>query len=491
MRTKLAGRAGDLYLCLMGSFFLLAVPFPGEAGGFRVISSLKFLLFCSLSSLFVLCCLPTLRRRLPLSAGRILALIYLLWTILSTLCSPWRAEALLGASRREGLVTQGLYVLSFLGLSALSRPGKRQLVCFSAALTVLDLLCILQLRGRNPLGLYPAGMTWQDANILYPGSYLGTLGNAGLTAALLCTACALLLLTLLQQCRGRLPLLLPLLLSAWVLGRSGVSAGRLALLGTMLLALPAASKTLAAFRRALLLYPPVLAALFLPALNLASAAALLAVMAVGLLLGRLPRQERDLRKHMWLLMALLILGTLLYVYRYEGWRQSLREASALLHGQWDASFGSGRFYIWRECLRDFPRRPLLGTGPDTLALRGLKPYEWFSAETGKSVLSPIDAAHSEYLQTLLCQGVPAFLCRSALALLSLIRFFRRGDRASGICAGAALCYSIQACFGISMCQSAPAFWLLLACSERLHCSEDFHCSEALSDREMRDLPRKT
>lgn len=486
MRRKLADRAGEVYLCLMGSLFLLAVPFPGEAGGYSAITYPKFLLFAVFGVLLIaasLPALPDLKGELRPAPAQLCALLYLFWTAVSTLCSPYAGKALLGAARWEGLVTQSLYVLSFLLLSRFSRPGKPQLICFAGAFTLQGGLCVLQLLGRNPLGLYPAGMGWQDANLRYPGSYLGTLGNAGLTGALLCTACALFLLILLQQCRGRLLLLPPLLLGAWVLGRSGVSAGIWALLATMLLALPAALRTLADLCRVLLLYPPLLAALFLPVLSRGSILCLLLCMLVGVLLTLLPRQQQSLGLRMWLLSAVLLLAAFAYVYTYDGWRQSLQEASALLHGQAQDSFGSGRLYIWKEALAAFVRRPLLGSGPDTLALRGLAPYEWYSAETGKTLLSPIDAAHSEYLQVLVCQGIPAALGRIGLALSALICFFRRGGRASGICAGAALCYSIQACFGISMCQSAPVFWLLLACSENLRRRETLH------DREMRDLPR--
>ena len=42
-------------------------------------------------------------------------------------------------------------------------------------------------------------------------------------------------------------------------------------------------------------------------------------------------------------------------------------------------------------------------------------------------------------------------------------FFRKSGEAR-LCAGAALCYALQALFGISMCSSAPVFWVLLALS---------------------------
>ena len=110
-----------------------------------------------------------------------------------------------------------------------------------------------------------------------------------------------------------------------------------------------------------------------------------------------------------------------------------------------------------------PAHLWLGTGPDTLSLRNLSPYVYEAAEAGRTVTLGIDAAHCEPLHTLVCCGLPAALCHLGLFVCAGVGFFRRRE-AGRSCAGAALCYALQALAGISMCQSAPVFWVLLALS---------------------------
>lgn len=476
MKERLGAGTAAVYGALMGSVFLLAAPWFAPGGGYGGLTQLKLLLYAGLTALFLLLAAPSLPAPRKFFRGgggalRAIVLLYLAWSLVSALASPWRSAALLGGSRGEGFLTLGLYALSCLILSAVGRPGKAQLIAFAAGTAALSLICILQLRGHDPLGLYPPGLGWADANLRYAGSYLGTTGNAGQTGAVLCTAAALFLLCILR--RGGLTwlLALPLAGACYVLGRMGVTAAVAALLALLLLALPAFVRRLRHLARALALYPLVLAALFLNVMTPESWALFLFSAAAAYFLARFGPGDRPVRAWMWALSGAAAAVGLLYIYTYQGWRQPLREAAALLHGEAADSFGSGRLYIWRQVLTAVWERPLLGGGPDTLGLRGLAPYVWRSGETGKLVSSAIDAAHCEYLQTLVCQGIPAALCHLALPLLALWRFFRAGGRPAGVCAGAALCYGIQALFGISMCAAAPLFWILLGYAENLNGKE--------------------
>ena len=163
-----------------------------------------------------------------------------------------------------------------------------------------------------------------------------------------------------------------------------------------------------------------------------------------------------------LLVALCLLGLVL-TFTYRGWYGPLRDASALLHGQITEGMGSSRVYIWKEVLRALPDRFWLGSGPDTLAFRGLTPYTAWDPALGREVTLRIDAAHCEYLHTLACCGPGAAACHLGLMLCAAAGFFRRAG-AKRICAGGAFCYALQALFGISMCAAAPLFWVLLALS---------------------------
>ena len=464
---KRAGLAGTrAYAALMWLLFLPAVPLIPSLGGYTRITGVKYALFLCLTLPWLLTALPETCRRLARRGPKPVPLFllgFLAWSLAAALLSPWPAVALLGGGRHEGYLTLLLYGLGGLCFSALWTPGRRPLLCPALGLGFLDLICLLQLLGKNPLGLYPPGMGWRDANILYPGSYLGTVGNAGTAAAVLCTASALLFLGLLRRGGVRYLLLLPLLPAGWILGRMGVDAGVLALAGLTLLAPAAAVRTFSQLGRWLLAAPLLLAALF-PGLGF-----LLPLSPAGGLLLLLRREDAPLppalRK---LITGLTLAGAALaplLILNASGGCPPLEEAGELLRGRVREDMGGGRIYIWRQVLENVGRSPLVGFGPDTLGLLELRPYAWYSPETGKQVLSAIDAAHCEYLQTLICQGLPAALCHLGLALAALARFLRRGDTPGGVCAGAALCYGIQALFGISSCAAAPLFWLLLGCSE--------------------------
>ena len=458
-------RTAKVYLLALSTAFLLAAPWFSTAGGYRSITLFKAAAYLLLTGSFLLASLPDFPKAEGFfrSPERLLATGYLFFCLLSALCSPWKRAAFLGGSRREGFVHLALYVLSFLTLSCRTFSRRGMLYAFAAAILVQDVICLLQLGGMNPLGLYPPGLGWADADLRYVGSYLGTLGNAGQTGALLAAASAFLYLNILEG-GGRRFLLLPTVIcSAFILAAMDVTGAILALCLVMFAALLPYGRTLGSLCRwggltllilAVLLWR-ILGAGFALTLTLCGGALLL-------LEKRLPGQW-DVRRLPYILLGGFCLLGFILVFTYGGWYTPLREAAALLHGETGDAMGNGRFYIWRQVLGAAPGHLWLGTGPDTLGLRDLLPYRYWDPVSGQTVTLAIDAAHCEVLQTLVCCGLPAALCHLGLWLCAAVGFFRRqGGRR--VCAGAALCYALQGVFGISMCASAPVFWVFLALS---------------------------
>ncbi len=461
---SLGSRTAKLYLLSL-CVFILAAPFFAPGGGYGRMTGFKASLYAVLTAAFLLVSLPDLRREKGFfrSPARCLALGYLFFCLLSALCSPWKREAFLGGSRSEGFLHLALYAGSFLVLSLRSFPRRGLLCAFTAALGLQGLLCLLQLAGVNALGLYPPGLGWADAGLRYPGAYLGTLGNAGQTGAVLAVGAALGGLYLLEK-GGRAFLLLPFLaLDAFLLSEMDVTGPMLALCALVLLAVLPYGKTVGGLCRWGGLTALTLALIFRKLLGWGGVLGLL-LLAGACFWGekRLPG-EKDCRLVARLLLGALCLLGFLLTFTYRGWYGPLRDASALLHGQIAEGMGSGRVYIWKEVLRALPDRFWLGSGPDTLAFRGLTPYTAWDPALGREVTLRIDAAHCEYLHTLVCCGPGAAACHLGLALCAAAGFFRR-EGAKRICAGGAFCYALQALFGISMCAAAPLFWVLLALS---------------------------
>lgn len=402
-----AQRISTLYVCALVTLYYLYLPF----GGYARMMEGKFNLFLALSVTYVALILFLAGRSLlrrP-TVMELCALGFLACTLLSALLSPYGTATLLGGSRRDGLLTAALYVLVFLFLSRYYRAGKSLLRLMAVSLTLCDLLVLVQLTGRNPFWLYPAGLNYFDGDKAYAGFYAGVSGNADFTAFLLALGGSVLLAA---AVRKKSPgALLVVVLTVTALVKLGVAA---ALLGFGL------------------------AALFsLPFL--------------------FPRRRRAA---LGLCSSVLALALLLLLF-YEGDNQSLREASALLHGEADAAFGSGRFAIWKALLPLIAARPLFGGGAGTLHLRGIEPFYWY--REGETVEVAITSAHNEYLGIWADQGLFALLFFLALLLFALHRCWAKAERDRfALSAAALLCYGVMAFFSVASPITSIYLWLLLA-----------------------------
>ena len=406
----LSASVSRLYAASLLCVLYLFLPY----GGYTRMMEGKFHCFLALSVGYLLselCVLP--KSRGTLAAEDACAVFFLLWSALSALFSPYGAAVLLGGPRRDGLATLALYVLGYLVLSRTLRPDRSLLALTAIASILGAILTELQLLGHNPLRLYPDALGYHDGDRAYAGFFAGPSGNADFTAFLF----ALALCVLMTAClRLRMPVL----------------ALAAAILFAVLLQLPVAAAFLGL--TAALLWSPALL---------------------------LPRRRRLLLP----LSLLLSAAALLLLWGYDGPSQTLREASQLLRGEADGSFGSGRLFIWRQLLPLIRERPLLGGGPGTLFLRELAPFTWLSPDG--PIPSDITAAHNEYLHILTEQGAPALASYVALLGLSIVRCFRRAeDSVCAIAGTGLLCYAAMAAVSVSCCITAPYVWLLLALSRR-------------------------
>ena len=404
--AALSQRVSYLYACALTVALYLFLPY----GGYERMMEGKYACFLALTLGYIaaMCAvLPAARPRMtPL---RWCAAAYFALSAVSALLSPYGTATLLGGPRHDGAVTLALYAAAFWLLSRWLRADVRLIGLTAFSVTLCDVLTLLQLAGKNPLWLYPAGLDYYDGDAAYLGFYAGTSGNVDFTAFLLALAVCVLAAAAL---RLRLWALAPTLaLTLWVLWRLGVSAAWVGLAA---------------------------AAVWCPALLV-------------------PARRRT----MLLLSAALTLLALVLVWSYGGDDRTLTEASRLLHGEFDPSFGSERLRIWRDCLTLVRERPLFGGGPGTFWLRGIEPFAWYLPD--RVVPSEVTAAHNEYLNVLVDQGAFALAAYLALLAAALVRCFRRAAEARFVVCGAGLlCYAAMAFFSISTCITAPYVWLLLA-----------------------------
>ena len=208
----LCRRISYLYALALLTVYALFLPL----GGYERMMEGKYRAFLLLSLGYVLAMTAlgawkAVRWREPMCLA---ALAYLALTALSAALSPYGTAVLLGGTRRDGLLTAALYAAVFLLLARHLRPDRRLLYAAAASAALCDLLVLVQLTGRNPLWLYPAGLNYFDGDVAYSGFYAGAAGNIDFTAFLLALCAAAMAAALVHGWSKWL--LAPLALTAYV-----------------------------------------------------------------------------------------------------------------------------------------------------------------------------------------------------------------------------------------------------------------------------------
>lgn len=433
-RTDWAELCMEIWIGLFIAFYLLFTGFRD----YRSISGEKTVSFYILMGLLLGLGLWRLIRELlsgklrPLTPSQWAALAFLAFTLLSAALSQYRG-AWFDQSAHEAALTVSLYVLLFLVVSRWGVPKEALFRVLFFALTAFCLICLLQFQGENPFFLYPPDPQKQGAywnfydgyNVKYPGAYAGTIGNVDFVSAFLALVTPMLLLHALGQ-RPR---------KAWPCW------------------------LLAAVCLGIAIWLRVLCGL------------------VGLALGGTvcvlvlcPDQYRK-----WLLLGvgLLALAAVAVLWFFDLPIKFLHELHEILHGRAQDSFGTGRFYIWRQMLERIPERLWTGVGPDMTRYSQLAPFVRhdelgnvvYNAK-GQIIKATITDAHCYPLQILYCQGLPALLSWLTLVGLSLRNWYKaRANRAVRLLGGGAVCFLCAMLFCPSSIIIMPFFWLTLALIE--------------------------
>jgi len=432
LKRDILTHASTTYLAAMISFFLL---FTGRSG-YSGITESKYTVFLVITLSYVSFCFAILLSRfvkanhrkefikmhlLPNSSTQIFFLLYLCFTIASSLLSDYAAHTWVGMTRYEGSISIALYVTVFSLFSKYYRPAKWHLYLLGATTFIFSIISFFQQTGMNPFELYPKGLTYFDAEVAYRGAYLGTIGNVDLVAAFQTLAIPLLFCFpfYLKDERTRVLWLSADALLA-VLTKAQVMAGVLGVSLGLILSLP----------------------MLLP-LSKKKRFYLACVLIVGLLL--------------------ILLGVRLWSTPPSG---TLFELHEILNGRWDDSFGTWRVYIWRNVVKIIPEHLWFGGGPDTLAVRMNVFFDTYDENQIHTVRAVIDTAHNEYLNILVNQGLLALLCYMGGLISLAVCWIRKCEIPIVAVTGCAtLCYVIQALFGFSMFITAPFFWICLAILE--------------------------
>ena len=481
-----------VFIALLLSLFLLA--FPGI--GYLRIMEFKYKLFLILCGGY--CALVVvIRSQLALTGimpiGNIKLLIvdtplpvkflylFLIFTIVSAILSGYPGT-FTGAFRKEGVLTVAIYVLSCVFLSIYFQPRKWMLYLLGASTCLFCILAFVQLTGANPFGLFPKGYNYYGTTIYYPGEFLGTLGNTGQCAAFLSITAGVFSMSLVKlSSKEKYLIAVPLFITTTLLFKMNVDAGIVALAAGLLLMIPVAVADRESLADTAIAAAVVILAFFvsramvfsdghfavLPSRLALSAAALPVILAAVLIkrsgiIAKVPAVWYRIASTAIVIAVICVAS--IYLWSYKGESSGfIYEASEMLHGRWDDTFGTRRVYIWRNVLEGVRGNLLFGTGPDTLGFWDIDPFTRYNEHLGWVVTTSIDAAHNEYLHILACSGLIPLLCYLAALACLVSKWFRSPkNKLSAIAGAGVLFYCIQALFGISMSITAPFLWAGLA-----------------------------
>ena len=371
----------------------------------------------------------------------LLASALLLWTVLSCLAGSYGPDTWwLGESARyEGLATQLCYFAVFACFFFSRIRLKPVLLSAAAGVTVFFVIVLLQRSGGNPLGLYPAGRSF-DRN----PEFQGTIGNIDMGTGYLLLLTGLFAYGLINAIKD-------------ICVFSGCHSERS----------EAKPKNLLpkAFYCIFLSVALLLTLYLILTMDVQFGVISLAVLSLATLFRFLPKKWR------LPLLIFLILLVLLAVWFWPGHSGGVWELHEILRGRGRLSFGSNRVAVWLYSLRLAGENLLFGGGSGTFVSR----FNHFLADNGLTIPKEQDGValpdyfdnpHNEYIAQLTDHGLPAMLLFLVLLLFAVFRRREGFLPQLAPCSAAVLCYAVQALFSFSVCLVAPMLWVILALSFR-------------------------
>ena len=422
-----------------------------------------------------------------------LAIGFLVINVVSCFFSPFfsKYDLFMGVGRGEGLIAMSLYSLSFLFVSLFAKFKRRYITYFTISSILISFIEVLQYIGFNPFNMYQDGIGTHNV------SFMGTIGNIDFISAMYC-----ILLTIsfsayvfLEDNKKweKVLHILSVLMGFFIIGIIDVQSGKVAFFGTLVIIFPfiiANNKRLSRF--------------------LVMIATVLMAYCINIIIN--PEYHYDLEKlglyfqfNYIVVLFLIVCGVLIYLayvlnklkydcsdnkklikYFYLGifgcgvfallvlyfvnFKSGiLYEMHELLHGNFDDDFGTYRIFLWKRTLTLIPQYPVLGSGPDTFAIRFMAKYTNDIAAIGPLTLN--DTAANVYLTMIINIGIVGLLNYLAFIFFQLKKGIKKMNSYSAVLLIAIVCYLIQDFFNLSLVIVTPIFWLLMALHYRSICTE--------------------
>ena len=483
-------KISDMYI------FLLIVLFPlmVDRTGFFHILECKWYSYITIASVYLIVNILVLGyflinkvnyfKSIKLSIIQKLAIAFLLINVVSCFCSPFfkTYDLYKGVGRGEGLIAMSLYTLTFLCVSLFAKFKRRHIMYFTISSLLLNTVAILQYVGFNPFNMYQNGIGTHNV------SFMTTIGNIDFISALYCILLTISFSAFIfledNKTWEKVLHLLSVFMGFYIIGIIDVQSGKVGFLGTFVLLLPFIVVKNQRLSRFLLVVASILMGYCINIIinveyhysihrlgfyfQFDYIVVLFLIVCSLLVLSAyiLKKTNYDysnnkkIIKYFYLSIVAGAFMVLLGLYLVDFKSGILYEMHELLHGNFDDDFGTYRIFLWKRTLKLIPQYPILGSGPDSFAIRFMAKYSKDIAAIGPLTIN--DTAANAYLTMTINLGIVGIICYLSFIFFQLKEGIKKMNDYSAILLIGIICYLIQDFFNLWLVIVTPIFWLLMA-----------------------------
>lgn len=383
--------------------------------------------------------------------------------------------------RGEGLITIILYCLSFINVSLFANFKRRYILYFSVSSIIVSLISILQYVGFNPFNMYQQGIGTHNV------SFIGTIGNIDFVSTFYCIYITISMAAFVflkdNKIYEKIIFLLSIFLGFFIFEVLDVLSGAIAFAGILILTIPfiitnneRLSKLLVVGAMIILGYftniiiNPVyhygIEKLVLEFQINFIAVALLIIVGIFIVFAYILRKmEFDLSKNKKIVIGLytaifccIIIGVIgIYCINFDS--GFLYEIHEILHGNLDDDFGTYRIFLWKRSIELVKDYPIIGTGPDTFAIRFMDKYTNDIMQIGELTIN--DTAANSYLTILVNLGIVGLISYLLAIGLQIFNAVKNMNEYVIIFLVTLGCFLIQDFFNLWVVIVTPMFWILM------------------------------
>lgn len=410
---------------------------------------------------------------------QIFLFIYLLICIISAFTSPYKDNynIIIGLGRKEGLLVNLMYIITFFFITFFGKYKKNHLLFLTISAFIESIICFFQYLGIDFLNMYQLGYGTHNA------SFMGTIGNIDFLSAffMLTITTTIASFILLEKTKKiRIFELITIFLTLFIFEIINVDSGKVALLGIIILFFPVLINTNKKTSNLLI----VISLFFLGyAFNIFLNPVyhyninklsldfqinimliMLLIISISLILISFKFQKinykielKNYLKKYYIFIFSIGIFSLILLFIFDFKIGYLTEIHEILHLNLNDTFGNFRLFLWKRSIQLVKNYPLIGTGPDTFAIRFMSNFANDLSLIGSKTIE--DTAANVYLTILVNNGILGLIFY-LMFIFNYLKEFIKCHKESLVILIGVICYLIQDFFNLEIVIVTPIFWVI-------------------------------